>query len=469
MMKPPNSEYLSLGKCWQTLSSGLIWQVTSPGLPSKAFLHLDPQNGISWAPDRGADHPRAATGAFAALGRKYLTGGKITYILEKENSIWIWIQKKDPFWIRLEDNILELISSTGESLIRLSSKGTFTHKKKTDPIPLEGFLADSAWENRLSFLLEQFVSKGQPEIAEQKEALPQKSIFQREAKRKLTRRIRTVRQAIEKTRASLPKKEDIEAQRKKAKLLGEFSYLIQPQSHCLVLDPLLSGEPTILSIELHPDQTPGQMIEAFYLQAKKSEKALGLGKVRLEKEESVLGDLQKISMILSEDSLPEPRVTELLREAGLLAQKPPVQNSTPLGYSLFTGTDNIVFLVGKTASQNDALTKSAKSQDYWCHVVSGGGSHVVIPKKFKTLNPQTKREAGILAVHFSKLRKDQAGEVYFTTRGHLKKKKSMAPGLWIVEKSEILFIRYTDLELRSLLEYRTWQFNQIHGSGIFIK
>jgi predicted ribosome quality control (RQC) complex YloA/Tae2 family protein len=102
-------------------------------------------------------------------------------------------------------------------------------------------------------------------------------------------------------------------------------------------------------------------------------------------------------------------------------------------------------------------------------VVSGGGSHVVIPKKFKTLNPQTKREAGILAVHFSKLRKDQAGEVYFTTRGHLKKKKSMAPGLWIVEKSEILFIRYTDLELRSLLEYRTWQFNQIHGSGIFIK
>ena len=120
----------------------------------------------------------------------------------------------------------------------------------------------------------------------------------------------------------------------------------------------------------------------------------------------------------------------------------------------YTNKDMIKILVGKGARGNDQLTKQAKSNDYWFHAVVATGSHVVIPAnqlKGKSLSEETKKQAAILAVHFSKLKKDYAGEVYFTRRHNLRKPKNAPPGLWLVTRSESIFIRYNDQDLQETL------------------
>ena len=57
----------------------------------------------------------------------------------------------------------------------------------------------------------------------------------------------------------------------------------------------------------------------------------------------------------------------------------------------------------------------------------------------------------MLSIHFSKLRDGKAGEVYVTRKHNIRKKKGLAPGLWIVEKSETVFVRYSEKEIKDLL------------------
>src|SRR5690606_22046959 len=114
--------------------------------------------------------------------------------------------------------------------------------------------------------------------------------------------------------------------------------------------------------------------------------------------------------------------------------------------------------VGKGARENDELTKAARAQDYWLHAVGVTGSHVIVPavKEIKdTLPEATKKEAAILALQHSKLKGDLAGEVYFTRRSHIRKKKGLPDGLWLIDRSETLFIRYTADELQAVLGRQT--------------
>jgi hypothetical protein len=67
------------------------------------------------------------------------------------------------------------------------------------------------------------------------------------------------------------------------------------------------------------------------------------------------------------------------------------------------------------------------------------------------LSAASKKQAAILALHFSKRREDRSGEVYCTTRQQLRKKPSFAPGSWEVLKADTLYIRYSEEELKSVL------------------
>ena len=133
-------------------------------------------------------------------------------------------------------------------------------------------------------------------------------------------------------------------------------------------------------------------------------------------------------------------------------EQPQPSQKTNSQFKTFKGRDQELYLVGRNSLDNDELTRSARSDDYWLHARSTSGSHVIIRKKSlkEPLTREIRRNGGILALHFSGCREDSRGEVQFTQRRFLKKAKG-AIGKWLVEKSETDYIVYENAELRELL------------------
>jgi predicted ribosome quality control (RQC) complex YloA/Tae2 family protein len=124
-------------------------------------------------------------------------------------------------------------------------------------------------------------------------------------------------------------------------------------------------------------------------------------------------------------------------------------------FKTYTSSTGHSILVGKSALDNDDLTKSARSNDYWLHAVGVTGSHVIVPITpdiRQALPTHLLREAAILALHFSRMREDLSGECYVTRKQFLKKQRGMPAGLWRINQSESLFFRYTEEELQNLLQ-----------------
>jgi predicted ribosome quality control (RQC) complex YloA/Tae2 family protein len=97
--------------------------------------------------------------------------------------------------------------------------------------------------------------------------------------------------------------------------------------------------------------------------------------------------------------------------------------------------------------------KAAKSSDWWVHIAGGGrGSHVLVTgvSSKSPLNPSLMRWAGILALHFSDRSKAREGDVYCTRRQFIRKTKGLPAGLWLVDKSETVLIRYDQEELADI-------------------
>jgi predicted ribosome quality control (RQC) complex YloA/Tae2 family protein len=196
----------------------------------------------------------------------------------------------------------------------------------------------------------------------------------------------------------------------------------------------------------------------MYKKLKKMERSMELGSLHLAKIKSEYLALTNTIATLSETA-PDSNTLEAIYKRFQIpveAQKKKLalENTVSKPYHEFPRKDGTLFLVGKSALENDILCKKAKGNDYWFHVVSGTGSHVILPAKtlkHKALSPSLIREGAILAIHYSKLRASQAGEVQFTLRSYLKKPKGAPPGMWVVERAETLFIRYEIDELKQIL------------------
>lgn len=117
----------------------------------------------------------------------------------------------------------------------------------------------------------------------------------------------------------------------------------------------------------------------------------------------------------------------------------------------FTSIDGMPIFVGRNARENDELTFGlAKSDDLWLHARGTPGSHVVV-RLGKGIDPppETLRDAAMLALLYSDLKKSGKGEVIYTRRKWVKKAKGQAPGAVLVtqEKSLHISLDKTRLEL----------------------
>lgn len=463
-------------KCWQANEPQVILQFSparrpDEGYPGKFYLVLDARQEQFLAQLTRAkpDVQVTAQAAFAALVRKHLDGSILVDIFQHQQSGDVWLQffipgKKETWWIKLQKSRppeLVLIDSQREGLIRYGQKGTFTKRR-----PYEGehpedeqqvyrSLLSVQWDSLRERKEDENEDVGEVESSEEASHL---SDEQKALVKRLRRRVKTLKKTLQKTREEIPAPELVCETKNHARLLQNFLYRVNEGSFELRLAAEESGESEDVVIPLQPDWSPGKNLEELFTQVKKLEKA---HRLQTEMAEKISRELKQTEMDIERlvsGSVSSAERGEIATEHGIAPQhaiikKPEPEAAKP--YRVFKSSLGHSLLVGKGARDNDALTKQAKANDYWFHTVGVTGSHIIVPvdKAIRDHLPEkTKREAAILAIHYSTLRGDFAGEVYFTRRNCLRKKKGMPDGLWLVERSETLFLRYTNEELQAILE-----------------
>jgi predicted ribosome quality control (RQC) complex YloA/Tae2 family protein len=97
----------------------------------------------------------------------------------------------------------------------------------------------------------------------------------------------------------------------------------------------------------------------------------------------------------------------------------------------FVSPDGFIVLVGRTARDNDLLSlKLGAPHDFWLHVASESGSHVVVrnPDRLGRLPRETLRFAADLAARYSKARNAGRVSVHVATCADVSKRRGAPPG-----------------------------------------
>lgn len=188
-----------------------------------------------------------------------------------------------------------------------------------------------------------------------------------------------------------------------------------------------NGTQTKLSLD--PKMTVVENMEKFFKIAKK----LKAGRNNLLKRIDVVKE--ELSGITVEDVE--------VREQGETSHRKNPKQSKHVPYHRFETEKGRVFLVGKDSKDNDELTfKISSPHDMWFHAKDHAGSHVILKmKRNEALQADDLLTGCVLALMYSKAKKDMSGEVWYTQRKNLTKKKGMAAGKVMVKNGKSKYIR----------------------------
>lgn len=109
----------------------------------------------------------------------------------------------------------------------------------------------------------------------------------------------------------------------------------------------------------------------------------------------------------------------------------------------FVSPDALIVLVGRTASDNDALSlKLGAPHDFWLHVAGESGSHVVVrnPERLERLPRETLQFAAALAARYSKARNARRVTVHVATCADVHKPRGLPPGKVVLNRFKIAHV-----------------------------
>ncbi len=431
---------ITLGKCLQTAvqEPALVW----PLKKSKKFLVVSghPRRaGVAIVDEKPAG--ATANGNLAAVCRTWGESLCVLAVFYEASARTWWIpvgsNRENPrAYVRLVGGSapeITLIECAPVLCLRmrLSTEGVFTKRRNLDfalPHQISGAEAGALVDCLPTMLADDAPLAGQvldgyPIAKPDTEMLP---LFQREGRDKLSRRLKTLRKSLANQEKHQP----------------EAAVIERARIHALEMQA----------------QAKGREMDAAFKELKRlgsaeMDSSRQVAKVR-EAVASAEADLARLrGFALSEDE-----VAALLARHGI---KSKVQSKTPKAsrpiasdWYEFILPDGTCMMVGKGAEENDRLVKSSAANDWWIHAVGVTGSHIIVPgRQFKGLTElpaHVVRAAGILAVHYSKFRENKAGEVYVTRKSNLRKRKGDPAGLWQIQRSTSVMIRFNADELAAI-------------------
>jgi predicted ribosome quality control (RQC) complex YloA/Tae2 family protein len=375
-----------------------------------------------------------------------------------------------------------VVATDGISLVRKSQQGTYTKKKPLEiPIPAWPPASGEVEIFGLNdFLNPSSISKesAKPSAAESgspaKATLAPLSPEQKEARDRVARRYKTLKKSL--ARYIDAPVIDLSLLERQAHALKANFHLLAPLS--MVADPVLEVEDLegSMRIPLKPFDTPATWLQEAFDELRRSQKKQVIHAQEQRTLEISLGALARALETLRSQPLAPPEISQIMGSLSLAPKQNTINSLTrphahqpyrvfklPILTDPSKPPRDFLIHVGKSAMDSDQLVKHAKGNDLWLHAVGATGSHVIIPSAPFSEGAKQGRvddplifAAAVLALYYSKSRdqKNQdssSGEVYFSRRHHIKKRKGMAPGLWQIDQASTLGIRYTAQDLERIL------------------
>lgn len=277
----------------------------------------------------------------------------------------------------------------------------------------------------------------------------------RKALKKARRRERAI--ASDRERAA-----QAETFRRWGEALKAALHRIQPKAERVTVVDYLDPETPEIEIELDPQLTPAQNMEAFFKKHRKLTQSIEHIERREKQTRDEIARLQtwlKRLEAAGDDLTALRELKSDLPRAWFRSRTPaqePRADERSLPYRTFESATGHRILVGRDARRNDELTfRHARGNDVWMHVRDYPGSHVVIPlQRNQTADKETLLDAATLAIAHSRAPDGATVEVAYTQAKHVRKPKGAKPGLVTItgEKTLYLAAEQTRLErLRSTL------------------
>jgi predicted ribosome quality control (RQC) complex YloA/Tae2 family protein len=207
---------------------------------------------------------------------------------------------------------------------------------------------------------------------------------------------------------------------------------------------------TTLLIPLDPKRKARENILASYDRYRKAKGAWERSSEEIERLEA-----QREERTAQMNALLAPREDhgqwlELLRRE-LKGDGKPVQKKKTPGLTITTG--GFTLLVGRNATENDELLRHhTRGNDWWIHTRDYSGGYVFIKYiSGKSVPLPVLLDAGMLAIAFSKGRKEGRAELYYTQVKYLRRAKGGKRGLVIPTQEKNLSVTLDEERLRWLL------------------
>ncbi len=227
------------------------------------------------------------------------------------------------------------------------------------------------------------------------------------------------------------------------------------QSHIRVVDYFDEALPT-LTLPLNPEKNGPANLEEYFKKYRKFSGAQRDLVPRLEETKNEVANLQNELYELESGKTTDVFENQAGRRTN--GQQNTLRRLTPqrpsaAGYRRFCSLDGYAILVGKNTTENDALTfKMSKPDDLWLHARGIPGSHVIVELKKQRVPPETLKDAALLALVYSDLRKNGKGEILYTLRKNVRKPKGAKPGSVTVTREKTVWASVDQIRLVRLKE-----------------
>ncbi len=289
-------------------------------------------------------------------------------------------------------------------------------------------------------------------------------------KKGLARRLKTTQKKIFDSKKKIALAERAGEIREQGDLLKAHFHLLRRGMDRIEIP----GDQNVI-IRLDPSLSPVANLEKIYKRYKKTKKSLTPLREMLCRLEEKLTELSSVGNELNRadsrsdlETLAERLKLQNRRpgrtargagsgEKGPLKSKPlskPKKAKSMQGVRRFLSPEGLTIFVGRDGEVNHRLTfRIARGNDLWMHCHNAPGSHVIISlPKNRTASLDTIKSAGLLAVHFSKLRGAGRADVTYTQRKYVRPVKGAKKGTVLVERSKTLHIKASSERLGLLLD-----------------
>lgn len=263
----------------------------------------------------------------------------------------------------------------------------------------------------------------------------------------LRREAKRQRRLLANLTADLEKAEEGESLGRMADLIQiNLGRLHKGQPEAQVAD-IFEDPPVERHIPLRPELSPTENMARYYRLSRRYQGAADDILDRAAAAERRLGELESWQDRL--DAAGDAPAIEAIAAAAGVRLRDPQQPSRRKSkdeprrpYQLYLSSDGFEIRVGRSATNNDALTfRHSRGNDFWLHARGAPGAHVVVPCPAGPPPLTTLLEAAALALKYSGRQVGDDGDVSYTRVKHVRRVPGGPPGRVTITQDKTLYLR----------------------------